>query len=159
MAIPLIGPILGSAAKDLAFIEAKIAERYRLFAHPCLYYVMETLENQVGTLNVYEEVDYESSEKHVTYKAAQQVYLWIMLDPPQRTLDRFGLDTTQEALVMASQLLCRNATILPRTGDRFDFNFWQFQVKTVKEGGWFSDSRMACEWIMTANRVEKRWPA
>jgi hypothetical protein len=146
-------PVLGSATKDLNFIERKVAEHYRVFMAPFYYYAIEPLDLQTGDINVYGEVDYASPVKSIQYRAGALVNLMVKLEPTQNELNKFGLDFPQEAMVTASQKLMRDFSIRPRIGDRFDFNEWRYEIKTAKEGSWFSNSKFAVEWIMTASRV------
>jgi hypothetical protein len=82
----------------------------------------------------------------------------IKLEPEQELLDRYNLDSPQDAMVTASALILRNMSIQTLLGDRFDFDEWQYEIKTAKEGSWFSNSKFPCEWIITADRTHRRWP-
>lgn len=149
-------PLLGSSSKDLAFIEKKIAETYLTFQGRYLYHVLKPLDAQPHETNVYGETDYEDSLVLAEYYDPVSMPLVVKVDPEQDLLDRFGLDEPVEALVVASQKVMRDSGIAPKIGDRFDFNEWQFEIKTCKIGSWFSNAKTPCEWIMTVDKVHTR---
>ena len=155
---PSVSPQLGSSTKDLVFVEALIKQKYDLLLATYPWYTLKDYDTHEPDLNVYGEPDYDADNPRPRYEDPIQVRLMVQLDPEQDMLDRYGLDQPQDALIVASQKLFRDAGRLPKIGDRFDFNEWQFEIKTVKEGSWFSNSKFPCEWVMTAERTHRRWP-
>lgn len=146
-------PLLGSSSKDLTFIEKKIAETYLTFQARYSYHALKSLDDQPHETNVYGETDYEDSLVLAEYYDPVPIPLVVKLDPEQDLLDRFGLDEPVEALAVASQKVMRDTGIAPKIGDRFDFNEWQFEIKTCKIGSWFSNAKTPCEWIFTVDKV------
>jgi len=157
--LPAVRPRLGSSPKDLLFIERKIAEAYTLHQARYPWHSLKALSEQPHTPNVYEETDYEDSLTLAAYHDPVQMPLVMILEPEQDILDRFGLDEPQEALALASQKIMRDMGVLPKIGDRFDFNEWQFEIKTCKPGSWFSNAKAPCEWVFTLDKVHEDGPS
>lgn len=152
------GRDLGSASKDLAFVESKIEEQYTLHFPAYPYYVLQTA--QVANLNTYGEHDYEDSvTQQELYDDDVGVPMMVRLDPEQDLLDKFGIDEPQESLITLSRKIMDDLGFEPKIGDRFDFNNWQFEFTTMKPGSWFSNTQVPCEFIATAAKVHARNPA
>ena len=117
------------------------------------YHVLKSLAEQPHETNIYNEIDYEDSLELAEYHDPVHMPLVVVLEPEQDLLDRFGLDEPMEALAVASQKIMRDMGINPKIGDRFDYNEWQFEIKTCKPGSWFSNAKAPCEWIFTMDKV------
>jgi hypothetical protein len=157
--VPPVSPVLGSDPKDLTFIEDVLEQKYHLALAAYPWYVLKSIEDHGDNFNdTYGETDYNADNPHPQYKDAMQIHLVVELEPEQDLLDKYGLDKPTDALVIGSQKIFRDLAVLPKIGDRFDFNEWQFEIKTVKPGSWFSNSKADIEWIMTADRTHRRWP-
>lgn len=154
MSIPK--PVLGSDPKDLAFVKERIAESYEIYQARYPYYVLKA--GQDAELNLYGERDYENDQPLNEYDEVIMVPLNVTLEPEADDLSRFGLDTEADALVTTSIKIAEEMGLFPKIGDRFDFNEWQFEIKTVKPGSFFANSKSDTEWLMTADRTHRRWP-
>ena len=156
---PQLPPVIGSDSKDLAFIEDVVVQKYELTlgAYPW-YSLKDSVDHGDNWNDTYGEPAYDADNPHPQYDDAHQIRLMVELEPEQDLLDRYGLDKPADAVVLGSQKLFRDLAVLPKIGDRFDYNEWQFEIKTVKPGSWFSNSKADVEWVMTAERTRRRWP-
>jgi len=156
---PIVTPVLGSDLKDLAFIEDVVSQKYLLMMATYPWYVLKSSEEHGDNWNeTYGEPSYNADNPRPQYRDAFQIHLMVELEPEQNLLDKYGLDKPVDAMLVGSQKIFRDLAVIPKIGDRFDYNEWQFEIKTVKPGSWFSNSKSDIEWVMTAERTHRRWP-
>ena len=156
---PPLSPVLGSDSKDLTFMEDVVEQKYNLTLAGYPWYSLKSIEEHGDNFNdTYGETSYDADNPEPQYNGAAQVRLVVELEPEQDLLDKYGIDKPADALVIGSMKIFRDLAVEPKIGDSFDFNEWQFEIKTVKPGSWFSNAKAPIEWIMTADKKHRRWP-
>lgn len=146
-----------NSEKDFAYRKARDREYFRLaISRRTLLCV--NLEDALARKNIYGELEpTETAPNDSVRLTGRKFPFQLRTDPPQKLLEKFGLDSPADAIVVFSIGFLERVVLpfnSPKIGDRInDVNGYQYEIKVLREGQYFAQSGKPLQLIGTASRT------
>lgn len=104
-------------------------------------------------LNIYSE----PKDRKQDFEVAKLIPMRLQLNPTEDDLSKFGIEEKRDALIVLSKYLLDSefSGLIPKIGDRINFNSEQFEIKDVKTTDYWRDSNNPMRYVCAASKVTK----
>ncbi len=117
-------------------------------------YTWWVIDSDGKPLNQYGEVA-EGQGEPVFAPHGTLVAMRVILEPEKQTLERYGIQHPRAALVEHCVAHLAAIALVPKIGDRFDFNLEQYEIMGDGDEGFIWNQKNPLRVVMGANKAQR----